>query len=589
MKRVTYSVGILVIWGVLTGCSQPTSISAPANPQEAQERFIIQGSDADTEKVLASSRGYRVISEKHHIYEVAGLNYYDIKSIAPSVQAEQNEYFQALDIKKPANPYAAYMMQAEPEDDSQSPETEEGSTIGNIPQIPPALQGCDLEAKAQPTPKLTVINDVLQTSPTMNLGETVVFSDNGTTPLDPESEEAVTFQWDILAPSGSETKAGLRTGKTLELKVDMVGLYQVIFVAKDPSNACAVIPAQFMVTHNPEIEFPIEGEEMPMAKLEAFTHLKRMDVEDAWKLATGKGVKIAVLDSGVHYNHLGIKFNLQTNESEMSGDDDTDDDGNGFKDDVLGWDFINNDNRPFDDQGHGSHVSGLAASHIHGVAKGAKVIPVKVLSAAGGGDVASVIAGVYYAVDSGADIINASLGGFQSKVESFREALNYAHENGVTFISASGNSTLDLSLPGNDIFPGELDVPNIINVAAVGFDQNLASYSNFGKLEVDVAAPGGDQQEPMFSLATMNPRNVPFIGLGGTSMAAPVVAGVAALMIEANPSITPEEIRLAMMISGESHPELTDVVGSGRILSALEAVENATPEAIQIANTNLKN
>ncbi len=584
MNKFTFLLVVLGICGLATGCSKPQSMVAPSNQQEAQSRFIVQGSEAQTAAVIAASSGYRVISAKHNVYEVSGLDYYQIKQIAPSVNAEQNQFFKAYDNHLDHGPYESFLMQAETNDENETPDLEEPAPVNSsIQTVPPALQGCDLAAVAQPVPKLTVLNDVLQTSPTMNLGETVIFSDDDTQPIDPASEQEVTFQWDVIAPPGSETPQGLRTGKTLELTVDMVGLYQVIFVAKDPSNACAVVPARFMVTHNPEIEFAKEGDSMPMANLDAFTHLERMNVQNAWQKATGKGIKIAILDSGVHYNHPGIKFNLQVNENEQVGRSEADDDGNGFDDDILGWDFINNDNKPFDDQGHGSHVSGLAASHIHGVAKGAKIIPIKVLSASGGGDVASVIAGVYYAVDNGADVINASLGGIQTQAQAFEEALLHAHQNGVVFVSASGNSTLDLSLPGNDIYPGELDVPNIINVAAVGATPLLANYSNFGKMEVDVAAPGGDQTEPMYSLATLNPRDIQFIGQGGTSMAAPVVAGVVALMLETNPSLTPEEIRKIMMVSGQVHPELVEVVGSGRILSALEAVANAQPANDQIA------
>ncbi len=581
MNRITYSLVVLVSWVSLTGCSKPASLNAPTSQEEAESRFIVRGSTEQMEAVIANASAYRVISKKHNVYEVSGLNYYQIKEIAPSASAEQNDYFDALENKDQVNPYSAFMM-VDGEEEVQPPPAP-GAEV-----LPPALQGCDMAAVAQPVPKLTVLNDVLQTSPTMNLGEKVIFSDDGTQPIDSDSVESVTFQWDILAPPGSEIEAGIRTGNTLEIEVDMVGLYQVIFVAKDPTNACAIAPVRFMVTHDPEIEFAAEGEDMPMANLEAFSHLKRMHVEDAWKKATGKGIKIAILDSGLHYNHKAIKFNLAFNENEKMGRSTADDDGNGFEDDILGWDFVNNDNKPFDDQGHGSHVSGLAASHIHGVAKGAHVIPVKVLSASGGGDVATVIAGVYYAVDNGADVINASLGGFQSQTDAFKEALNHAQNEGVVFISASGNSTLDLSLPGNEIFPGEIDAPNVINVAAVGFDQNLASYSNFGKDEVDVAAPGGDQNEPMYSLATINPKNIPFVGLGGTSMAAPTVAGVAALMLEANPNLTPEEVRAIMMESGISHPELTDKVGSGKLLSALDAVNLSSPSEAQISSNSIQ-
>lgn len=572
VNRLTYSLMFLSIWGFLAACSQPQQINtAPKNEEEASARFIIKGSQADTQAVISASQSYRVLSAKHNIYEVQGLDYQQIKSVAPKVSAERNQYIklQMMDVEE--NPLAAFIDSSSP----QEPKTPNKNIVSKM--VPPILEGCDMQATVKPDAKLTVINDVLQTSPTMNLGEKVVFSDDGSTANPATTDSTLTYRWTVYAPSGSETINGVVTeAKTFELTTDMVGMYQAVFVVQDADKACAVQPVKFLVTYNPDFNFPQVGDEMPQVKnLDAFTHLKRIQTQEAWDLASGKNIKIAILDTGVNYNHPAIKFNLAINELEQNGTPDSDDDGNEYKDDILGWDFVNNDNKPFDDQGHGSHVAGLAASSVHGIAHQAKVLPVKVLSASGGGDVATVIAGVYYAVDSGVDIINSSLGGSKSKVQLFKEALQYAEDKGVVFVSASGNSSLDLDQPGNDVYPGELDVANVVNVDAVGIDQNLASYSNYGKVETDVAAPGGDKGEPLYSLATYNPKGVTFIGMGGTSMASPVVAGVAALMLDANPQLKPEQIRKVLMESGTSYTELSDVVGSGKIVSALEAVKNA--------------
>lgn len=204
---------------------------------------------------------------------------------------------------------------------------------------------------------------------------------------------------------------------------------------------------------------------------------------------------------------------------------------------------------------------------------------VKVLNAAGGADTATIIAGIYYAVDNGAQVINASLQRLNTHLDSLKEAIEYANSQNVVFISASGNDTLDLSIEGNDIFPGEIDSPNVINIAATNSSNRLASYSNFGKAEVDVAAPGGDQFEPIYSLATMNAHDNEFVGSGGTSMAAPIVAGVAALLIEADPSLTPTEVRKILMTSGSDIEELADVVGSGKLLDAQKALEATVAHA----------
>lgn len=535
---------------------------APMN--ELQTGFIIEGKSADTQKLIEMSSSFRVLSAKHGIYEVKGLTIEQIKSAAPSISVEKNKYYQSLiNSKKPVNTKL---------------ETFKSFAAGHFAQeaepleIPPALQGCNLEAQVTPTVQVGLRSPVLSQSDTMNLGETVLLSG---APSTSPNEGAIEIRWEIMPPATSSLTETFSTNSNLDLTPDGVGLYQIAVVAKDATNACGLEIIAFLVTHNPAIEFATDDEPKPTLDLKLFTHLGKIKAQEAWKISNGNGIKLAVLDSGLHYNHPGIKFNLAFNEAERMGVTGRDEDQNQFEDDVLGWDFANGDNSAFDDEGHGSHVAGLAASHVHGVARGAKILPIKVLNAAGGGDVASIVAGIYYAVDNGAQVINASLQGLNTELETLQKAIAYAHSKNVVFVSASGNEGLDLSQPGTDVFPGEIDSPNVINVGATGIDDLLTSYSNFGKNEVDVAAPGGDGVEPIFSLATINSQQIPFVGSGGTSMAAPIVAGVVALLLEANPNLSTTTIRSILMESGSELAGLENVVGSGRLLDAEQAVSKA--------------
>lgn len=547
----------------MTACSGGGTQFSQAPMSQDQAGLIVQGSAADTQKLISLSQSYRVISAKHQIYELKGITTADVKAAAPNVTVEQNKYYKSLtDTKKPSKKAELFrkLAAAEPGVEVQPEE------------LPPALQGCNMEATLTPTVQIGLTSTILSESDTMNLGETVNFTGAPSTAPD---GGALEIRWDILPPATSSIATTLSINPTLDLTPDGVGLWEVAVVAKDSTNACGLQMIGFLVTHNPEIEFATSDEAKPSLDINLFTHLKKIKAEEAWKVASGKGLKVAVLDSGLHYNHRAIKFNLAINEAEKSGVADADEDKNGFKDDVLGWDFANGDNKPFDDEGHGSHVSGLVASHIHGVARNATILPVKVLNAAGGGDVASIVAGIYYAVDNGAKVINASLAGLNTDIQSMTAAIAYAQSKNVVFVAASGNETLDLSLPGNDMFPGEIDSPNMVNVAATGIDDLLTSYSNFGRNEVDVAAPGGDDQEPIYSLATLNTQEVPYVGSGGTSMASPIVAGVVALMLEVQPDLSASAVRTILMQSGTVNPGLTDVVGSGRLLDAEQAVQMA--------------
>jgi uncharacterized repeat protein (TIGR01451 family) len=215
----------------------------------------------------------------------------------------------------------------------------------------------------------------------------------------------------------------------------------------------------------------------------------------AWDITTGSNnVIIAVVDSGVAWEHPDLAANIWTNPGEIPGNG-IDDDGNGFIDDVHGWDFVDNDNDPtsYDLFTHGTHVAGTIAAvgnngtGIAGVMWMAKIMPVRFLDASGFGTVADVIAAIQYAIDNGAKIINASYDG-PSFSQAEKDEIAAANTAGIVFVAAAGNNgTSNDTTPA---YPANYNLPNIISVAATDQFDKLASFSNYGKNTVEIAAPG---------------------------------------------------------------------------------------------------
>ena len=215
-----------------------------------------------------------------------------------------------------------------------------------------------------------------------------------------------------------------------------------------------------------------------------------IDAPEAWDVTTGSSdVVVAVVDSGVDVNHPDIAANIWTNPGEIAANG-IDDDGNGYIDDVRGWDFYANDNDPRDANGHGTHVAGTIAAAgdnaagITGVSWSAQIMVLRFLDAWGNGSTANAIAAIEYANEMGADIINNSWGG-GAYVQSLKDAIDASDALVVCAAGNSGNN--------NDSFPhypSSYSSANIIAVAASDQDDNRASFSNYGRFSVDVAAPG---------------------------------------------------------------------------------------------------
>lgn len=275
--------------------------------------------------------------------------------------------------------------------------------------------------------------------------------------------------------------------------------------------------------------------------------LDMLNAPAAWNQGhTGQDIVVAVLDTGVDYNHVDLRGNIWQNPGEIAGNG-IDDDGNGYVDDVQGWKFVDSDsNNPMDFEGHGTHVAGIIAGlnngvGVTGVAHNAKIMPVKVIDGRDDGSYRlfdrNVADGIRYAVDNGAHVVNLSLGNYigDPDMTRTRAALSYARDAGVVVVMASGNERQEGAR--RPIQPAYYALDDLgIAVGAVNSSRRVANFSNpAGNVPLDfVVAPGVNIRSTVL-------RNR-YESYSGTSMASPFVAGVAALMMGANPNLSPAQV-----------------------------------------------
>ena len=272
-------------------------------------------------------------------------------------------------------------------------------------------------------------------------------------------------------------------------------------------------------------------------------NLNAIGAPEAWAAGyTGLGITVAIIDTGVDLDHPDLVQNLFVNPGEIAGNG-IDDDGNGFVDDIHGFDFADRDADPNDGNGHGTHVAGTVAAANNGfgatgVAPNAKILPVRVLGDNGSGRTSDVAAGIRYAADLGADIINLSLGGGYSRA--IEAAIEYAGSLGSLIVAAAGNESSPV--PG---YPARFSASddNVISVGAYSSSGSLAGFSNdvgrSGAVQVDAPGVG------IFSTYVGGG----YATLSGTSMASPHIAGLAALTLSSNPNLTSAKLR-ALLASG---------------------------------------
>jgi subtilisin family serine protease len=298
-----------------------------------------------------------------------------------------------------------------------------------------------------------------------------------------------------------------------------------------------------------------------------------IDAPEAWDIQTGNpNLVIGVIDTGVDYNHQDLVGNIWTNPGEIANNN-IDDDGNGYVDDIRGWDFAYNDNNPSDVHGHGTHVSGTIAGKgnngvgVTGVAWNAKIMPLKFLNDQGSGTLSNAIKAINYATAKGVKLTNNSWGG-GPYTQALYDAIDAAGQAGALFIAAAGNSGQNADI--YPMYPAAYNLPNIISVASTTRTDSLSWFSNYGLTSVDLGAPGSD----IYSLAPGGG----YATLSGTSMASPHVAGAAALLWSQNPTWTAQQVKNTLMNTGDPLASLAGKTVSGKRLNVFNAIaDNDVP------------
>lgn len=517
--------------------------------------LVEDASEDEIAKILDQNPGaqVRVLNQTHGLYEIFGVELAEVASSTKG-RAEKNEFFELI-----------------------APKT--GGLL-SVP-APTGLEIRGLEPCKGGLPAPVAVLNVTEPSRSLN-GATIQLGSQ--VKLNSLASHAAAATPSVLktafvveAPAASPQGSKILLQNELEFTPDAMGVYSVAIVVQDPAGACAMDGAVFIVTANRPYD-PASAKDLNVNTTK-MRHLAAVQAEESWELSQGEGVTIAVIDSGVNYNHPALASQMAVNAGEIPGNG-IDDDHDGFVDDVVGFDFVNNDGFPYDDMGHGSHVAGLAAAKPFGLAKRAKILAVKALTGIGG-DVGTIAAALRYSVDRGAKIVNMSLGAPAPLPHpAIVAAMAYAESKGVLVVASAGNGDpqtgLGFSIDEIPFFPAGLPNANILSVASFDSGNVMSIYSNFGKKNVDVVAPGGDMPaDPMYSCAYENPKQGLFEAMSGTSMAAPVVSGIAAQVLSAQPRLTVAELKDLLMKAGDSNPELAEVSGSGRHINAFKAVEAA--------------
>lgn len=291
----------------------------------------------------------------------------------------------------------------------------------------------------------------------------------------------------------------------------------------------------------------------------------------AWdqKTTGSEKVVVAVLDSGVDYRHPDLIQNMWVRPADM---DSYFDEQLGVVNDEYGYDAVTNSGDPMDDNGHGTHCAGIIGADgnngigIAGINWRVQIMPLKFISRTGSGTTKDAIEAINYVINrkkAGVNvrIISASWGSTQ-KSKALGDVIRKAGEEGILFIAASGNSSADADKSPH--YPASYDLPNIISVAALNRNDELASFSNYGLKRVHVAAPGAE------ILSTW--LNGDFREASGTSMATPTVSGVAALVLSVEPKLSMEDLRERLFKSVDKLPALSGKIATGGRINAARAV-----------------
>tara|TARA_B100000519_G_scaffold32236_1_gene22479 strand:- start:18767 stop:21253 length:2487 start_codon:yes stop_codon:yes gene_type:complete len=302
-----------------------------------------------------------------------------------------------------------------------------------------------------------------------------------------------------------------------------------------------------------------------------------IDAAEAWDISTGSSdVVVGVIDTGVQYDHPDLVNNMWMNPGEIAGNG-IDDDGNGYIDDIYGIDTVNGDSDPYDDQGHGTHVSGTIGAEgnnsigVVGVNHDVSIVGCKFLAADGFGSTEGAIACIDYMVALKADgvnikALNNSWGG-GSYSAALEASIQAAADADILFVAAAGNDGVNND--NSPHYPSSYEVDNVLAVASTNHNDGDSGYS-YGLMSVDMGAPGTDIGSTYVDDS--------YVYASGTSMATPHVAGAAALVWSVNPTLSAVEVKALLMETGDDNAFLTGKSVSGKRLNVYNALLGADPQ-----------
>jgi subtilisin family serine protease len=364
----------------------------------------------------------------------------------------------------------------------------------------------------------------------------------------------------------------------------------------DPNDSTCVqlLKSKLVSACSPNFELRVSAtpNDPRLADLSGLNASQGIDAPRAWDLHTGSSdVVVAVIDTGVDYRHPDLAANVWTNPGEIAGNG-IDDDQNGYVDDVHGINALNGSGNPMDDNGHGTHVSGTIAAQgnnavgVVGVNWNSRIMGLKFLSANGSGSLAGAVQAINYMVSMKNRGVNVRVsnnswggGGFS---EPLFQAIARAREAGIVFVAAAGNEANDND--SNPSYPADYPLDNIISVAAVDSDRNIASFSNYGATSVDIAAPG-------VNILSTTPQNG-YQRFSGTSMATPHVSGAMALLFAHQPGLAVNDALVALYDSGLELDSLVGLVRTSRMLNVgrllhgeFVATPNPSPDPVACTYT----
>ncbi len=378
-----------------------------------------------------------------------------------------------------------------------------------------------------------------------------------------ETETATPTETPTPAETATVTATVTETTTPTETPVTAATITEMIRLTETPAlQATPTVTATGTTTRTATATVMLPLNAIPYVNDPLFSQqwgLSKINVDGAWETAIGSSTTIiAIIDSGIDLNHTDLVTKIWTNPGEIPGNG-IDDDNNGYKDDVHGWNFVASNNIVEDDNGHGSLVAGIAAAvgnngqGIIGVCPQCQLMPVKVMNSAGTANYSAIAAGVLYAAQKGAQVINLSVGGYADS-NILRTAIETAANTyGVVIVAGAGNDNQDVPF-----YPAAYD--SVLAVAGTQTDDTKVGTSNYAAW-VDVSAPGAD----ILSTALGSG----WLSNSGTSFAAPFASGLAGLLVSQRPTWKQATIRSQIVYTAIDidalNPATAGLLGSGRL------------------------